>query len=302
MPTPPAAFSPLTTTKSGSWRSRRPGSSAARVRRPRPPTTSPTNRSLTAAVCHRPTRYRSALRDRQPAERRRRARGRGPDQALRRPRGAARRVAVGAPRRARRRDRARTAPARPRCCRSWPASSAPTTARVSRGPREIGWVPQQAALYGKLTVAENLRLFARLEKAATIRRPTVERMLDLTGLRDRAGDQVAGALGRQPPAREHRDRAARAASPMLLLDEPSAALDPRQRERVWEFVLSLAEGGTTVIYSTHDIAGGRAPRQPGAGAGRRGADLHRLAARAGGRGGGGAGGRGRTSRRPSWPS
>ena len=40
---------------------------------------------------------------------------------------------------------------------------------------------------------------------------------------------------------------------ILLLDEPSAALDPRQRERVWEFVLSLASGGTTVIYSTHNI-------------------------------------------------
>jgi len=123
---------------------------------------------------------------------------------------------------------------------------------VSLGPREIGWVPQQAALYGKLTVAENLRLFARLEKADDPE-AEVERMLELTGLRPRADDQVSvlsggnrqrvniaiGLLGRQP---------------VLLLDEPSAALDPRQRERVWEFVLSLAAGGTTVVYSTHDIA------------------------------------------------
>ena len=57
---------------------------------------------------------------------------------------------------------------------------------------------------------------------------------------NRHGVNIAiGLLGRQP---------------VLLLDEPSAALDPRQRERVWEFVLSLAEGGTTVVYSTHDIA------------------------------------------------
>ncbi len=123
---------------------------------------------------------------------------------------------------------------------------------VGLGPRQIGWVPQQAAVYGKLTVAENLRLFARLEKSDDPE-TEVERMLDLTGLRERAGDQVAvlsggnrqrvniaiGLLGRQP---------------VLLLDEPSAALDPRQRERVWEFVLSLAAGGTTVVYSTHDIA------------------------------------------------
>ncbi len=128
----------------------------------------------------------------------------------------------------------------------------PDAGSVNRGPREIGWVPQQAALYGKLTVAENLRLFARLEKAED---PDAEvrRMLELTGLGDRAGDQVSilsggnrqrvniaiGLLGRQP---------------VLLLDEPSSALDPRQRERVWEFVLSLAAGGTAVVYSTHDIA------------------------------------------------
>ena len=40
---------------------------------------------------------------------------------------------------------------------------------------------------------------------------------------------------------------------MLLLDEPSAGLDPSQRVRLWEFVARLAEGGTTVIYSTHQI-------------------------------------------------
>jgi ABC-2 type transport system ATP-binding protein len=128
----------------------------------------------------------------------------------------------------------------------------PDAGSVDRAPGEIGWVPQQAAVYGKLTVAENLLLFARLEKAADPH-AEVERMLELTGLRDRAHDQVGvlsggnrqrvniaiGLLGRQP---------------VLLLDEPSSALDPRQRERVWDFVLSLAGGGTAVVYSTHDIA------------------------------------------------
>ncbi len=127
----------------------------------------------------------------------------------------------------------------------------PDSGTVSREPSELGWVPQQAALYGKLTVEENLRLFARLE-AVQDPEAEVQRMLDLTDLRDRAGDQVSklsggnkqrvniaiGLLGEQS---------------ILLLDEPSAALDPRQRERVWEFVLNLASGGTTVIYSTHNI-------------------------------------------------
>ena len=41
---------------------------------------------------------------------------------------------------------------------------------------------------------------------------------------------------------------------MLLLDEPSASLDPRQRERLWEFIGALADEGTTVVFSTHNVA------------------------------------------------
>ena len=40
---------------------------------------------------------------------------------------------------------------------------------------------------------------------------------------------------------------------MLLLDEPSASLDPRQRERLWAFIGGLAREGTAVVYSTHDV-------------------------------------------------
>jgi ABC-2 type transport system ATP-binding protein len=41
---------------------------------------------------------------------------------------------------------------------------------------------------------------------------------------------------------------------VLLLDEPSASLDPRQRERLWEFISNRAEAGTTVVFSTHNVA------------------------------------------------
>src|ERR1039458_5767331 len=41
---------------------------------------------------------------------------------------------------------------------------------------------------------------------------------------------------------------------VLLLDEPSASLDPRQRERLWEFIGSLAGRGTTGLYSTHNVS------------------------------------------------
>jgi len=40
---------------------------------------------------------------------------------------------------------------------------------------------------------------------------------------------------------------------VLLLDEPSAALDPRQRERLWDFVEGRAEAGTAVVFTTHDV-------------------------------------------------
>jgi ABC-2 type transport system ATP-binding protein len=118
-------------------------------------------------------------------------------------------------------------------------------------PASIGWVPQQPALYGKLTVEENLILFARLERSPHPR-ATVDRMLDLTDLGDRAGDPVATLSG------GNRQRVNIAIGllgepEVLLLDEPSAALDPRQRERLWEFILRLAGEGTTVVYATHHI-------------------------------------------------
>ena len=41
---------------------------------------------------------------------------------------------------------------------------------------------------------------------------------------------------------------------MLLLDEPSAALDPRQRERLWEYLGGLSRDGTTVVFATHTLS------------------------------------------------
>ena len=119
------------------------------------------------------------------------------------------------------------------------------------GSSEVGWVPQQAALYRRLTVEENLRLFARLEKVADPD-AAVEAMLEQTGLADRRGDQVLELSG----GNQQRINIAiglLAQPAVLLLDEPSAGLDPGQRIRLWEFVSALAKAGTTVIYSTHQI-------------------------------------------------
>jgi ABC-2 type transport system ATP-binding protein len=113
-------------------------------------------------------------------------------------------------------------------------------------PGRVGWVPQQVALYGKLSVAENLRLFARLERVDDVE-GAVERMLAQTGLDARAGDAVSSLSG------GNRQRVNVAIGllgdpEILLLDEPTTALDPRQRERVWEFLATLE---ATILFSTH---------------------------------------------------
>ncbi len=118
-------------------------------------------------------------------------------------------------------------------------------------PGKTGWVPQQAAVYGKLTVAENLRLFARLERCADVEN-AVARMLAQAGLEDRADDQV-GVLSGGNRQRVNIAIGLLAEPAVLLLDEPSSALDPRQRERLWEFLLELEGHGTAVVYSTHDV-------------------------------------------------
>ena len=127
-----------------------------------------------------------------------------------------------------------------------------TVAQPEGTTTRIGWVPQQTAVYGKLTVAQNLRLFAKLEKVADPD-ATVVRMLDQTGLEERADDE----LGRLSGGNRQRVNIAvglLADPPVLLLDEPSGALDPRQRERLWGFITALTERGTAVIFATHDIA------------------------------------------------
>jgi ABC-2 type transport system ATP-binding protein len=127
----------------------------------------------------------------------------------------------------------------------------PDFGEVEAADGAVGWVPQQAALYRRLTVAENLRLFARLEGTEDPE-ASVDAMLAETGLTERRDDQVSDLSG----GNQQRINIAiglLAEPAVLLLDEPSAGLDPGQRIRLWEFVAGLAKAGTTVIYSTHQI-------------------------------------------------
>jgi ABC-2 type transport system ATP-binding protein len=127
----------------------------------------------------------------------------------------------------------------------------PEEGEVEVGGGAVGWVPQQAALYRRLTVEENLLLFARLERHPDPHASCAE-MLELTGLGERR-DEIVARLSGGNQQRINIAIGLLARPAVLLLDEPSVGLDPRQRARLWEFVSGLAGGGTTVIFSTHDI-------------------------------------------------
>src|SRR5271165_6290767 len=127
----------------------------------------------------------------------------------------------------------------------------PSTGTVSCSAREVGWAPQQPSVYSRLSVAENLSLFARLEKLADPP-AAVERMLEQTGLGDRAEERV-GRLSGGNRQRVNVALGLIGGPPVLALDEPSTSLDPGQRERLWEFISMLAREGTGVVFSTHHI-------------------------------------------------
>jgi len=115
----------------------------------------------------------------------------------------------------------------------------------------IGVAPQALALYDELTAEENLRFFAGLYgMSAEKRRQRVSVVLDLVGLTPRRGDRVKGYSG----GMKRRLNLAAALihnPPLLLLDEPTAGVDPQSRNSILDLVRDLASRGTTVVYTTH---------------------------------------------------
>jgi ABC-2 type transport system ATP-binding protein len=115
--------------------------------------------------------------------------------------------------------------------------------------REIGYVTQSPAVYGDLTVRENLRYFAAVSKAPPGRVDEVLEQVDLSGV----GSQIVGSLSGGQRSRVllatalvHRPR-------LLILDEPTVGLDPILRERLWESFRELADGGVTLLVSSHSM-------------------------------------------------
>ena len=117
----------------------------------------------------------------------------------------------------------------------------------------IGWVPQEVALYDRLSARENLAFFGRMQglsgRELTSR---VEEVLHLTGLNDRAGDKTikfSGGMRRrlnigigllhQPD--------------LLILDEPTVGVDIQSRTSILDQVAEMTRQGMAVLYTTHYI-------------------------------------------------
>ncbi|RWK60770.1 ABC transporter ATP-binding protein [Mesorhizobium sp.] len=115
--------------------------------------------------------------------------------------------------------------------------------------REVGYMTQKFSFYEDLTIAENLEFVARLYGLKPLNEHVAKTLEDL-GLTSRK-DQLAGTL-----SGGWKQRLALAACIMhkprlLLLDEPTAGVDPKARREFWDEIHRLASGGLTVLVSTH---------------------------------------------------
>jgi ABC-2 type transport system ATP-binding protein len=120
-------------------------------------------------------------------------------------------------------------------------------------PPELGIVPQEVAVYPLLTARENLEVFGRLHGVSVADlSKQVAWALEQTGLADRANEpvkQFSGGMRRRLNIAcgvLHHPR-------IVLLDEPTAGVDPQSRDRIYDMLAGLAQSGVSLLLTTHHL-------------------------------------------------
>jgi ABC-2 type transport system ATP-binding protein len=117
--------------------------------------------------------------------------------------------------------------------------------------RRIGYMTQRFSLYEDLSVLENLQFLAAIhDLPRRVAKPRIDELVERYDFKDRRG-QLAGTL-----SGGQKQRLALAGSvlhkpELLLLDEPTSAVDPESRRDFWASLFELADAGTTLLVSTH---------------------------------------------------
>ena len=117
--------------------------------------------------------------------------------------------------------------------------------------RNIGYMTQRFSLFEDLTVRENLEFLAAIQGVPRIeQKKRIETLLQEYHLADR-DKQMAGTLSGGQKQRLALAGAVIHKPELLLLDEPTSAVDPESRRDFWEKLFDLADAGTTILVSTH---------------------------------------------------
>ena len=115
--------------------------------------------------------------------------------------------------------------------------------------RHVGYMTQRFSLYADLSIRENLEFVARIYDLPKPRQAAAEAIRRL-GLEQRA-DQLAGDLSGGWKQRLALGACILPSPQLLLLDEPTAGVDPKARRDFWDEIHALAHEGLTVLVSTH---------------------------------------------------
>jgi ABC-2 type transport system ATP-binding protein len=115
----------------------------------------------------------------------------------------------------------------------------------------LGWVPQELALYPRLTCRENLEAFGRYHGLGSASlQGAIARCLEWAALVERAGERASNLSGgmkrrlNMAAGLIHEPR-------LMLMDEPTVGVDPQSRNRIFEMIETLHARGMSIIYTTH---------------------------------------------------